>query len=108
MHVVYYVLSACKTFKLTLLLFNVLYFRHEFKNSHGEWITSEKPNLDTFVTEQMHDSLDITYSEIENIQRVRNDMKSALNALLKVCAFIFNWNIVVRLNSFIYILLLLR
>ncbi|KAL1820109.1 hypothetical protein ACET3Z_014978 [Daucus carota] len=60
-----------------------LLWRHEFKNNHGEWITSERRILDTVVTAQLHDSPDITDSEIENIQKVRNDLKLALNALLK-------------------------
>lgn len=60
-----------------------LLWRHEFKNNHGEWIKSEKPILDTVVTARMHDSPDMTNTEIENIQSVRNELKSALNALLK-------------------------
>ncbi|KAL8119045.1 hypothetical protein AgCh_016521 [Apium graveolens] len=71
--------SSLKSLAYTIQLL----WRHEFKNNHGEWIKSEKPILDTVVRSRMHDSLDMTNIEIENIQSVRNDLKSALYALLK-------------------------
>lgn len=67
-------------------LYLFLFDRHEFKHNHEDWITSVKPALDSFVSEKMHERLEITDLEIENFRTVRNDLRSALNALLKVCS----------------------
>ncbi|KAL8117223.1 hypothetical protein AgCh_015215 [Apium graveolens] len=57
-----------KPFSLKSLAYTMqLLWRHEFKNNHGEWIKSEKPILDIVVTSRMHDSLDMTNIETENI-----------------------------------------
>lgn len=57
--------------------------RQEFKHNHEDWITFVKPTLDTVVSAQIHEVLDITDLEMENFHTVRNDTRSALNALLK-------------------------
>lgn len=58
--------------------------RHEFKQNHLEWINAAKPNLDPVISAQMQGGPEITDSNIENCHAVRNEMRSALNDLLKV------------------------
>ncbi|CAA7401474.1 unnamed protein product [Spirodela intermedia] len=56
---------------------------HEFKSIHGEWIGSVRPALSSFLSKQL-DALSETSSfTIERCQSVRNEMRLALNALLK-------------------------
>ncbi|XP_016477976.1 translocon at the outer membrane of chloroplasts 64-like [Nicotiana tabacum] len=57
--------------------------RHEFKQNHLEWINAAKPNLDPVISAQMQGGPEITDSNIENCHAVRNEMRSALNDLLK-------------------------
>lgn len=58
--------------------------RHEFKQNHLEWINAEKPNLDPFISSQMQGALEITDTNIDSCHAIRNEMRSALNDLLKV------------------------
>lgn len=57
--------------------------RHEFKRNHDDWINTVKPTLDPIVTAQLHGGVDVTDTEIDNCHAVRNEMRSALNDLLK-------------------------
>ncbi|KAL3512174.1 hypothetical protein ACH5RR_024891 [Cinchona calisaya] len=57
--------------------------RYEFKQYHNEWINTVKPTLDPVISAQIHQQLDMAEAEIENFQSVRNEMRSALNLLLK-------------------------
>ncbi|KAL2461781.1 Outer envelope protein 64 [Abeliophyllum distichum] len=67
------------------LLANVMQMlkRHEFKQNHSEWINSVKPSLDPAITAQIPEVLELADTEIEKIQTVRSQLRSALNALLK-------------------------
>ncbi|GMP32929.1 hypothetical protein CsSME_00006464 [Camellia sinensis var. sinensis] len=57
--------------------------RHEFKHNHEEWISSAKPTLDPVIRAQIHESLEIEDKEIESCHSIRNEMRMALNPLLK-------------------------
>lgn len=57
--------------------------RHEFKHNHYEWINSVKPTLDSLISAEVHERLDMEDKEIETCHAVRNEMRSALNTLLK-------------------------
>ncbi|XP_021292215.1 outer envelope protein 64, chloroplastic [Herrania umbratica] len=67
------------------LLANVAQFlqRYEFKCMHEEWISSEKPILDSAVSTQINETLDLTDKEIEICKSIRNEMRLAVNSLLK-------------------------
>ncbi|XP_059643101.1 outer envelope protein 64, chloroplastic [Cornus florida] len=67
------------------LLANVMQLmkRHEFKHNHEEWINSVKPTLDPVISAQIRETLEIVDAEIENFHAIRNEMRSALNSLLK-------------------------
>ena len=58
--------------------------RYEFKQYHDEWIKSVKPTLDPVISVQLQQDLDMAEAEIENCHAVRDEMRSALNFLLKV------------------------
>ncbi|OIT33300.1 PREDICTED: outer envelope protein 64, chloroplastic [Nicotiana attenuata] len=57
--------------------------RHEFKQNHLEWINAAKPNLDPVISAQIQGGPEITDTNIENCHAVRNELRSALNDLLK-------------------------
>ncbi|CAN4088737.1 unnamed protein product [Withania somnifera] len=57
--------------------------RHEFKENHLEWINAVKPNLDPVISTQMQGALEVTDANIDSCQTIRNEMRSALNDLLK-------------------------
>lgn len=67
------------------LLANVaqLLQRYEFKCTHVEWINSEKPGLESSVSAQINATLDMTEKEIEICKSIRNEMRLAVNSLLK-------------------------
>lgn len=74
--------SQLSTIRLLAHVVQVLK-RHEFKRNHDDWINTVKPTLDPIVTAQLHGGLDVTDTEIDNCHAVRNEMRSALNDLLK-------------------------
>lgn len=67
------------------LLANIMLFiqRHEFKHNHAEWIDIVKPILDPAISAHVHETMDISDTEIENCQSVRNELRQAVNSLLK-------------------------
>ncbi|XP_044466681.1 translocon at the outer membrane of chloroplasts 64-like [Mangifera indica] len=67
------------------VLGNIMRFiqRNEFKYNHEEWITSVKPTLDPTISAQIYDTLETSTTEIENCKSVRNEMRFAMNSLLK-------------------------
>ncbi|OAY46519.1 outer envelope protein 64, chloroplastic [Manihot esculenta] len=67
------------------LLANVLLLlhRYEFRCNHGEWINVEKPNLDHHISAQINDTLEITDKDIEICYSIRNEMRAAIDSLLK-------------------------
>ncbi|PON79146.1 Amidase [Trema orientale] len=67
------------------LLASVMQFlqRHEFRNNHEEWINLVKPVLDPAISSVLHETPDTTGTEVENCKAIRNEMRLALNSLLK-------------------------
>lgn len=64
--------------------------RHEFKHNHEEWINSVKPVLGPALASQVHETLETADIEIEKYKSIRNEMRLALNSLLKVIYLCFN------------------
>ncbi|MQL71483.1 hypothetical protein Taro_003806, partial [Colocasia esculenta] len=60
-----------------------LLHRHEFKHIHGEWIQTARPPR-SFVANEMNSLLEPSTPYIEHCQSARNQMRLALNALLKL------------------------
>lgn len=58
--------------------------RYEFKYNHEEWINSVKPTLDPGISAQIYENLETSDTDIENCKSVRNEMRLAINSLLKV------------------------
>ncbi|KAF5934229.1 hypothetical protein HYC85_030400 [Camellia sinensis] len=57
--------------------------RHEFKHIHEEWISSVKPTLNPIIAAQILKTLEMSDKEMENCNSIRNEMRVALNSLLK-------------------------
>ncbi|KAJ4848375.1 Outer envelope protein 64, chloroplastic [Turnera subulata] len=60
-----------------------LLHRYEFKNNHGEWINSAKPSLDPMILAHVGEPAEMSDTEIEISRSIRNEMRSAINSLLK-------------------------
>ncbi|KAH7549407.1 hypothetical protein JRO89_XS13G0026600 [Xanthoceras sorbifolium] len=67
----------------TLLAVLMSSLRHEFKHNHEDWINSVKPTLDAAISAQVHEMLEMDDAEIENCKSIRNEMRVAINSLLK-------------------------
>ncbi|XP_073035137.1 LOW QUALITY PROTEIN: translocon at the outer membrane of chloroplasts 64-like [Primulina eburnea] len=68
------------------LLANVLQTlkRHEFRQSHYEWINSVKPTIDPVISGQMTaEVLGPVDTDIEKCQTIKGELRAAINALLK-------------------------
>ncbi|EEF31906.1 translocon at the outer membrane of chloroplasts 64 [Ricinus communis] len=67
------------------LLANImrLLHRYEFRHNHEEWINIEKPNVDHNISAQIHEIVDIPDTEIEIFKSIRQEMRAAINSLLK-------------------------
>ncbi|PSR96523.1 Translocon at the outer membrane of chloroplasts like [Actinidia chinensis var. chinensis] len=57
--------------------------RHEFKHNHEEWISSRKPTINSVIAEQLHELPKTVDEDIDNCHTIRNELRAALNALLK-------------------------
>ncbi|CAN0891442.1 Translocon at the outer membrane of chloroplasts 64 [Linum grandiflorum] len=57
--------------------------RYEFNDIHEEWLKSEKPVLDPVISVQLNDAAEISDTEIETYRSIRNEMRAAMNSLLK-------------------------
>ncbi|GFZ12295.1 translocon at the outer membrane of chloroplasts 64-III [Actinidia rufa] len=57
--------------------------RHEFKHNHEEWISSRKPTINSVIAEQLHEWPKTVDEDIDNCHTIRNELRAALNALLK-------------------------
>ncbi|XP_061362655.1 translocon at the outer membrane of chloroplasts 64-like [Gastrolobium bilobum] len=66
-------------------LTNVMKFlqRHEFRLMHKEWINIVKPDLHPAVSADLHEKFEGSDVELENCKSVRNEMRAAVNSLLK-------------------------
>lgn len=51
---------------------------------HEEWINTVKPAFHPVVSVQLHDNFEVSDVDIENCKSVRNEMRAAINSLLKV------------------------
>ena len=63
--------------------------RYEFRSNHEEWINTEKPILDPDLIAQMNEIMKTSDAEIELCKSIREEMRLAINSLLKV--FFFKW-----------------
>ncbi|GFS32332.1 translocon at the outer membrane of chloroplasts 64-III [Actinidia rufa] len=57
--------------------------RHEFKHNHEEWISSRKPTINSVIAERLHEWPETVDEDIENCHTIRNELRAALNSLLK-------------------------
>ncbi|WVZ22546.1 hypothetical protein V8G54_001090 [Vigna mungo] len=57
--------------------------RHEFKNTHDEWMNTVKLDLSPSVSVQLHDKFEVSGLEIENSKSIRSKMRSTINFLLQ-------------------------
>ncbi|KAG6746794.1 hypothetical protein POTOM_049161 [Populus tomentosa] len=67
------------------LLANVmqLLHRYEFRSNHEEWINTVKPILEPNFSAQMNETMELSDAEIELCKSIREEMRSAINSLLK-------------------------
>ncbi|WCJ42077.1 Glutamyl-tRNA(Gln) amidotransferase subunit A [Euphorbia peplus] len=57
--------------------------RYEFRHNYAEWINVEKPNLDRSISAKIHENPEIQQSEIDIYKSIKNEMRAAINSLLK-------------------------
>ncbi|KAL1553920.1 Outer envelope protein 64, chloroplastic [Salvia divinorum] len=55
----------------------------EFRKNHDEWINSVKPTLDPVISAQLREASDITDADIGKCHRIRIELRSAIDALVK-------------------------
>ncbi|KAL9235052.1 hypothetical protein vseg_009852 [Gypsophila vaccaria] len=56
--------------------------RHEFKNNHGEWISSVKPDLGPGIKERVWEAVRSSDDNIDLCVSVKTEMRAALSSLL--------------------------
>eukprot|EP00262_Sarcandra_glabra_P014165 TRINITY_DN407_c0_g1_i1.p1 TRINITY_DN407_c0_g1~~TRINITY_DN407_c0_g1_i1.p1 ORF type:complete len:387 (+),score=50.72 TRINITY_DN407_c0_g1_i1:41-1201(+) len=56
--------------------------RCEFRNNHGEWVSTVKPDLGPGITERVWEALRATDENIDRCHTVRTELRAALSALL--------------------------
>lgn len=69
---------------LWCLIAYILKHRYEFKNNHGEWVSTVKPDLGPGISERVWEALRSTDENIDAWKSVKNELRSALTALLGV------------------------
>ncbi|XP_076899678.1 translocon at the outer membrane of chloroplasts 64-like [Bidens hawaiensis] len=57
--------------------------RHEFSHNHSDWINTVKPTLDPLISAQVQERPELSDKDIESFIAVKNELRAALNALLK-------------------------
>ncbi|OVA05771.1 Amidase [Macleaya cordata] len=57
--------------------------RFEFKNNHGEWVTTVNPQLGPGISERVWEAVRTTDENIETCHLVKSELCGALNALLE-------------------------
>ncbi|XP_023909085.2 amidase 1 isoform X1 [Quercus suber] len=58
-----------------------LLLRYEFKNNHGEWISTVKPDLGPGISERVWEALRATDENLDVCHSVKTELRAALNAL---------------------------
>ncbi|TXG65550.1 hypothetical protein EZV62_006825 [Acer yangbiense] len=58
--------------------------RYEFKNNHGEWVTTVKPDLGPGISERVWEAVRTTAEKIDVCQSVKTELCAALTDLLGV------------------------
>jgi hypothetical protein len=61
-----------------------LMYRYEFKDNHGEWITSVKPELGPGISERVWEAVRTTGENIDACPSVKTELHAALATLLQV------------------------
>ncbi|KAK1549169.1 hypothetical protein Q3G72_013194 [Acer saccharum] len=56
--------------------------RHEFKNNHGEWVTTIKPDLGPGISERVWEAVRTTVEKIDVCQSMKTELRAALTDLL--------------------------
>ncbi|XP_058216414.1 amidase 1-like isoform X1 [Rhododendron vialii] len=56
--------------------------RSEFKNNHGEWVTTVKPDLGPGISERVWEAVRSTDENLDVCQLVKTELRAALTALL--------------------------
>ncbi|XP_054800743.1 amidase 1 [Prosopis cineraria] len=56
--------------------------RYEFKNNHGEWVSTVKPDLGPGISERVSEALRTTGENIDLCRSVKEELRGALSALL--------------------------
>uniref|UniRef100_A0A2N9H459 Phorbol-ester/DAG-type domain-containing protein n=1 Tax=Fagus sylvatica TaxID=28930 RepID=A0A2N9H459_FAGSY len=58
--------------------------RYEFKNNHGEWVSTVKPDLGPGISERTWEALRTTDENVDVCHSAKTELHAALNALLGV------------------------
>lgn len=58
--------------------------RYEFKENHGEWVSTVKPSLGPGIAERVWEALKATDENIDVCHSVKAELRAALTALLGV------------------------
>ncbi|XP_030957038.1 amidase 1-like isoform X3 [Quercus lobata] len=61
-----------------------LLLRYEFKNNHGEWISTVKPDLGPGISERVREALRATDENLDVCHSVKTELRAALNVLLGI------------------------
>ncbi|KAK0601916.1 hypothetical protein LWI29_028740 [Acer saccharum] len=56
--------------------------RYEFKNNHGEWVTTVKPDLGPGISERVWEAVRTTAEKIDVCQSMKTELRAALTDLL--------------------------
>uniref|UniRef100_A0A2N9I3G1 Amidase domain-containing protein n=1 Tax=Fagus sylvatica TaxID=28930 RepID=A0A2N9I3G1_FAGSY len=56
--------------------------RYEFKNNHGEWVRTVKPDLGPGISERVWEAVKTTDENVDVCHSVKIELRAALNALL--------------------------
>ncbi|KAH9754990.1 Amidase 1 [Citrus sinensis] len=56
--------------------------RYEFKNNHGDWVTTVKPDLGPGISERVWEAVRTSAQKIDVCQSVKTELRAALSALL--------------------------
>ena len=65
-------------------LINLSKHRYEFKNNHGEWVRTVKPDLGPRISERVWEAVNTTDENVDVCHSVKTELRVALNALLGV------------------------